>query len=290
MLHRSLPVKITRGAEFSTRLSDHTARQADPSEQRCDASLEFIPPASEPGAVRCRRSRARAQRMSTLGIIGCGFVADLYARALAVMPGLRVAAVYDRDAARLRTFCEHWSLPAVDSLDALLAALPADGIVLNLTNPDAHFEINRACLIAGRHVYSEKPLAMRMEQARSLHALAAERGLMLSSAPCSVLGEAARIALKAWYQAVAKLEGEVVVTVNGYSDPLGPAGYNRNLAEQRARAVARWWEEQGDSTAALQVEGHGEDAGVSGLHCQSVPADEMRACYQQDRRVELRIQ
>ena len=105
-----------------------------------------------------------------------------------------------------------------------------------------------------------------------------------------VLGEAARIALKAWYQAVAKLEGEVVVTVNGYSDPLGPAGYNRNLAEQRARAVARWWEEQGDSTAALQVEGHGEDAGVSGLHCQSVPADEMRACYQQDRRVELRIQ
>lgn len=106
----------------------------------------------------------------------------------------------------------------------------------------------------------------------------------------AVLGEAARIALKAWYQAVAKLEGEVVVTVNGYSDPLGPAGYNRNLAEQRARAVARWWEEQGDSTAALQVEGHGEDAGVSGLHCQSVPADEMRACYQQDRRVELRIQ
>ena len=192
MLHRSLPVKITRGAEFSTRLSDHTARQADPSEQRCDASLEFIPPASEPGAVRCRRSRARAQRMSTLGIIGCGFVADLYARALAVMPGLRVAAVYDRDAARLRTFCEHWSLPAVDSLDALLAALPADGIVLNLTNPDAHFEINRACLIAGRHVYSEKPLAMRMDQARSLHALAAERGLMLSSAPCSVLGEAAQ--------------------------------------------------------------------------------------------------
>ena len=106
----------------------------------------------------------------------------------------------------------------------------------------------------------------------------------------AVLGEAARIALKAWYQAVAKLEGEVVVTVNGYSDPLGPAGYNRNLAEQRARAVARWWEAQGDSTAALQVEGHGEDAGVSGLHCQSVPADEMRACYQQDRRVELRIQ
>lgn len=106
----------------------------------------------------------------------------------------------------------------------------------------------------------------------------------------AVLGDAARIALKAWYQGVASLERPVVVAVNGYSDPLGPAGYNRSLAEQRALAVARWWEAQSDSIATLQVKGLGEDAAVSGSRCQSVSADELKACYRQDRRVELQVQ
>lgn len=130
--------------------------------------------------------------MSTVAIIGCGFVADLYARALSVMPGIRVVGVYDRDPVRLAAFCAHWGLAPVTSFQALLDITPAVGIVLNLTNPSAHYEINRACLEAGHHVYSEKPLAMDMTQARVLHALATDRGLMLASAPCSVLGEAAQ--------------------------------------------------------------------------------------------------
>ena len=130
--------------------------------------------------------------MSEVSIIGCGFVADLYARAFSVMPGFRVCGVYDRDFARLATFCDHWKLPAKPSLEVLLADASRGGIVLNLTNPDAHFAINRACLNAGHHVYSEKPLAMNMAQAGELHALAQNKGLMLASAPCSVLGEAAQ--------------------------------------------------------------------------------------------------
>jgi predicted dehydrogenase len=64
--------------------------------------------------------------------------------------------------------------------------------VLNLTNPGAHFEISRRSLEAGKHVYSEKPLAMEMTQARQLVALAAAQGLWISSAPCSLLGETAQ--------------------------------------------------------------------------------------------------
>lgn len=105
----------------------------------------------------------------------------------------------------------------------------------------------------------------------------------------AVLTGASRIALKAWYQDVASLEGPVV-TVKGYSDPLGRAAYNQNLADQRAQAVATWWQEQGGSIATLQVEGHGEDTAVSGSRCQSVSADELKACYWQDRRVELQVQ
>ncbi len=105
----------------------------------------------------------------------------------------------------------------------------------------------------------------------------------------AVLTDASRIALKTWYQNVANLE-EPVVEVNGYSDPLGRAVYNQSLADQRAQAVATWWKNQGDSIATLQVKGHGEDTAVSGSRCQSVSADELKACYRQDRRVELQVQ
>lgn len=129
---------------------------------------------------------------AAVSIIGCGFVADLYMRSLQAMQGITVAAVYDRDPARLRRFCDHWGLPAAASLDALLDSHPRDGVVLNLTNPAAHHEINTACLAAGCHTYSEKPLALTMTEATALHRQASDAGLMLASAPCSLLGEAAQ--------------------------------------------------------------------------------------------------
>lgn len=127
-----------------------------------------------------------------ISILGCGFVADLYLRSLQAMDGIEVAGVYDRDAARLDHFCAHWGLPKKTSLAAFLADAPDGGVILNLTNPAAHHELNRACLEAGHHVYSEKPLATDLEDAKALCALAQERGLLLASAPCSVLGETAQ--------------------------------------------------------------------------------------------------
>ncbi|WP_425097886.1 Gfo/Idh/MocA family protein [Tropicibacter sp. S64] len=129
--------------------------------------------------------------MNKVLILGCGFVADLYMRSLAVMEGIEVAGVYDIDAGRLAQFCRFWSVPAQPSFEALLDAAPG-ALVLNLTNPDAHFETSRACLDAGHPVYSEKPLAMRVDDAKALHALARAKGLTLASAPCSALGEAAQ--------------------------------------------------------------------------------------------------
>ncbi|MFP4274108.1 MAG: Gfo/Idh/MocA family protein [Paracoccaceae bacterium] len=130
--------------------------------------------------------------MRTLALVGCGFVADLYMRSVAVQPGLEVAAAWDRDAPRLAAFSAHWKIPAAASLEDMLADLPPGSLVMNLTNPASHFDISRAILDAGHHVYSEKPLAMTMEDARALHGLAARHGLLIASAPCSVLGEAAQ--------------------------------------------------------------------------------------------------
>jgi predicted dehydrogenase len=78
-----------------------------------------------------------------------------------------------------------------------LAADAKVELVANLTNPASHFEVSRACLAAGKHVYSEKPLAMRVDEARVLVELAASKGLQLSSAPCSLLSECAQTMAKA---------------------------------------------------------------------------------------------
>jgi predicted dehydrogenase len=130
-------------------------------------------------------------RETTIAIVGCGFVADYYMATLAAYPWIKVAGVYDIDKARLGVFSDFYTLPKYNSLADLLADTRVS-IVLNLTNPRAHYEVSRACLEANRHVYSEKPLAMDYEDAERLVLLAEARGLMISSAPCSLLGQAAQ--------------------------------------------------------------------------------------------------
>jgi predicted dehydrogenase len=64
--------------------------------------------------------------------------------------------------------------------------------VLNLTNPEAHYETTKALLSAGKHVYTEKPLAMRLDHARELADMAEARGLQLASAPCTLMNPVAQ--------------------------------------------------------------------------------------------------
>ena len=130
-----------------------------------------------------------------VAIIGAGFVADFYMRSLRTMPEVRVAAVWDVKTERLGAFCRYWGLTPASGLADILARRP--DLVLNLTNPEAHFEVTKACLEAGLSVYSEKPLATKFQDAVALHALAAQNGLALASAPCSFLGETAQAAWKA---------------------------------------------------------------------------------------------
>ena len=130
--------------------------------------------------------------MTGITLIGCGFVADLYMKSLRTFPEVRILGAYDRDPARRAAFCGHWGIPELASLGALFDVQPKDGVILNLTNPGAHYEVNMACLEAGFHVWSEKPLAVDMAEARACSDYAAAKGLQLASAPCSVLGEAAQ--------------------------------------------------------------------------------------------------
>ena len=128
-----------------------------------------------------------------IAIIGCGFVADLYMETLRSHPDLELLGAWDRDPVRHALFCRHHDVTAYPSFEALREDVRVQA-VLNLTNPHAHFSVSRDCLLAGKHVYSEKPLAMDIGDARTLVALAAERGLMLSGAPSRLLGRPAQTA------------------------------------------------------------------------------------------------
>lgn len=134
--------------------------------------------------------------MFSIAIVGTGYVADLYMRSFETFPDVKIAKVFDIDETRLKAFSSYWQLPAAESLDELLADKSIN-LVLNLTNPSSHFDVSSRCLEAGKHVYSEKPLAMKMSDANALHALAKEKNLLLASAPCSVLSESAQTVWKA---------------------------------------------------------------------------------------------
>jgi predicted dehydrogenase len=134
-----------------------------------------------------------------IGIVGCGFVADYYLATLVNHPSLQLAGVFDLDRGRAQRAAVRHRVRCYDSLEALLD----DGrveLVANLTNPRSHFEVSRAALLAGKHVYSEKPLATTLDRAEELVGMAEARGLLLGSAPCTVLGEAAQTIWKALRQ------------------------------------------------------------------------------------------
>ena len=128
-----------------------------------------------------------------IGIVGTGNIAGGYARDAATHTEIRLVAATDLDPARAASFAETYGCRAHDSLDDLLADDAVD-IVINLTVHQAHFDVTRRALEAGRHVYSEKPLALRSSEARELVDLAADRGLRLGCSPSTFLGEAQQTA------------------------------------------------------------------------------------------------
>lgn len=124
-----------------------------------------------------------------VGVVGCGYVSDFYLNTIGTYPGLRVVAVHDRDPDRAGRLGASYNVPTVASLDEMFSCADVS-LVLNLTNPASHADVTAAALAAGRHVYSEKPLALTLAAGRALVDLAEQRGLALACSPANILGEA----------------------------------------------------------------------------------------------------
>jgi predicted dehydrogenase len=122
-----------------------------------------------------------------VGVIGCGAISGNYIDAARRLPEIEIVAVADlrQDVAEAKA--REFQIAAAPTMDQLLAD-PSIELVLNLTIPKAHVEVSRSILEAGKHLYSEKPLAVTREQGRQLLELAAAKNLRVGCAPDTFMG------------------------------------------------------------------------------------------------------
>jgi len=121
-----------------------------------------------------------------VGIIGCGRISEAYLTAAERFESVEIVAVADLvpevAEARSREFsCEALSPEALIRREDI-------GVIVNLTIPSAHVDVGLAALESGKHVYSEKPIAIDLDASSALLRRADELGLRVGCAPDTVLG------------------------------------------------------------------------------------------------------
>ncbi len=128
-----------------------------------------------------------------IAFFGSGNAAEELYIPSALKTSLSVTGVCSRNAVRALRLAQRFGLRCYVSMEEMLSD-PDVELVVNLSAPRAHATITRECLEAGKHVYSEKPLAGSYQEARDLLDLSAARSLRLACAPATFLGEAVQTA------------------------------------------------------------------------------------------------
>lgn len=132
-----------------------------------------------------------------IGIIGCGNISDIYLKNLtSTFVNTQVWAVCDLFEERALAAKEKYNIPNVFTFDEMLGCNDIQ-IIINLSTPQGHFDICKKVLEAGKHVYVEKPLSLKMEQGKELKELAKKNGLLLGCAPDTFLGAGLQTCRKA---------------------------------------------------------------------------------------------
>ena len=122
-----------------------------------------------------------------IGIIGCGNISGIYFESGKRFKNIEVVACADLLLDRAKAKAEQYDVPKALTVDQILAD-PDVEIIVNLTIPKAHAQVALAALAAGKHVYGEKPLAVRRDQAIEMVRIAKEKGLRIGGAPDTFFG------------------------------------------------------------------------------------------------------
>jgi len=127
-------------------------------------------------------------KRAAIGLIGCGNISEAYLRLAPRFANVEIVAVADIVPAAAKMRAEQFNIRAA-GVDELLKDDAIDAVI-NLTIPESHYQVTRSILSAGKHAYSEKPLALNARDARKLVAEADRRKLKLGCAPDTFLGAA----------------------------------------------------------------------------------------------------
>jgi len=128
-------------------------------------------------------------RVMNIGIVGCGdicsrtYIPNIVDR----FHNMSIYALCDLQTERAERLAQQYGIPRVYTLEQMLADPEVD-IVLNTTNPQAHYPINMKALRAGKHIYTEKPFGMNLAEAREQLEYADRHGLYVGCAPDVFLG------------------------------------------------------------------------------------------------------
>ena len=123
-----------------------------------------------------------------IGVIGCGTISEIYLTNMTKnFSNIKVVACADLFLEKAKEAKDKYEIPKACTVEELLADPEVD-IVVNLTIPGAHYEVNMAALNAGKHIYCEKPLALSLKEAEEITDLADKKGLRVGCAPDTFLG------------------------------------------------------------------------------------------------------
>tara|TARA_B000000437_G_scaffold140526_1_gene102196 strand:- start:297 stop:1454 length:1158 start_codon:yes stop_codon:yes gene_type:complete len=121
-----------------------------------------------------------------VGLIGCGHIAETYFRAEKYFNNIKIIKCADINLKAAKKCSKEYGIKFL-SVNEILKDQEVE-IILNLTIPKAHYEISKKALLNGKHVYSEKPLAINLKDGKELLKISRRKKLYLGNAPDTFLG------------------------------------------------------------------------------------------------------
>lgn len=121
-----------------------------------------------------------------VGLIGCGHIAETYFRAHKYFKNFKIIKCADIKVSASKKCASIYGIKAL-SVNELLNDNEVE-IILNLTVPKAHYKVAKSALKHNKHVYSEKPIAINLNDGKKLLKIAKKKKLYIGNAPDTFLG------------------------------------------------------------------------------------------------------
>jgi predicted dehydrogenase len=117
--------------------------------------------------------------MVKVGIVGLGRWAKVLSRSLSDSKAISIVAGYSRSEEKRQAFQEEMGIPSVPNMQTMLDNPEIKGVILTVPN-EQHLPVAREVAKAGKHVYTEKPIASTLEEGLEIEGLQAKYGITVT--------------------------------------------------------------------------------------------------------------